>query len=84
MSSIKIIIVTMKKPNWSEVDQLDLDEIDESSCHSWSEPVQGKSEVVVVASVSTNQKAASRQFLIAAKFLSDIFRPFSRVFWLLK
>lgn len=31
--------IKAEKQTVEEVDQLDLDEIDESSCHSWTEPV---------------------------------------------
>ena len=36
------IVVVKQEQTVEEVDQLELDEIDESSCHSWSEPVQSK------------------------------------------
>ena len=35
-------VVVKSEQTVEEVDQLELDEIDESSCHSWSEPVQSK------------------------------------------
>jgi len=46
-------VVVKTEQTVEEVDQLDLDEIDESSCHSWSEPVQVYEEKPLPASGRT-------------------------------
>ena len=51
--------VKTEKQTVEEVDQLDLDEIDESSCHSWTEPVLSGKQKKEVLRFSTNQHSAS-------------------------